>query len=340
MKKCLSLPFIARLILGCIFIYAGLHKFVNPEPFEEALHTYKWLSDQMISLIALIFPWAQVILGGLLVSGYFLRYVASFASILLIMSIIMSVLSSSKGDCQACGFLSEMTSYKGGNPFILLTINYLLLALSGMIVLSGLFFPKKTRFSFSRQVVLPLSIFCIIFLFLTLFTFIGRRSYEGKYVSAASQERNQILDELRQPENLSLIGADIKTISNSNIEFPTNPDIRIYVMLTLQSLDCGSCAVEAAFLEYLNTKFWGRIYFFAVVRRIGRTAIDNFRREYSLRYAFIEHPALLGSSVFAKYKSLVTIISPDRRILRIDPIGFNVKKFQDEYETVLLGYLK
>jgi uncharacterized membrane protein YphA (DoxX/SURF4 family)/thiol-disulfide isomerase/thioredoxin len=338
MKKYFSLPFISRLILGSIFIYAGLYKIINPYSFEKTLYAYNFLSNSFTGFIALIFPWAQLILGALLVSGYLARYVASTISILLLIFIIMNILSVSKGNCQGCGFLSELVFYKRGNHFILLTINYLLLALSGTIILNKLFSPNKDRFSFSRQVVLPLSIFVGVFLTLNLFIFIGRRSYEGKYISAASKERNQIIKELNQPENLSLIGTDIRTISN--IEFPINPDIRIIVILTLQSLDCGSCAAEAAYLEYLNAKYGRRIFFCAVVRKIGQTAIDNFKSEYSITYPFIEDPTMLRSKIFSKYKSLLVIVSQDSKILRIDPINFNVKKFQDEYENILLSYLK
>jgi uncharacterized membrane protein YphA (DoxX/SURF4 family)/thiol-disulfide isomerase/thioredoxin len=338
MKKIIGSHFISRLIVGSIFIYAGLYKIINPASFEKTLNTYDFFSNSFIGFIVLIFPWAQLILGALLVSGYLSRYIASIISILLLIFIIMNTLSVSKGNCQACGFLSELVFYKRGNPFILLTINYLLLALSGTIVMSKLFSPNKARFSFCRQVVFPLSIFVGVFLTLTLFTFIGRRSYEGKYISTASEERNQIIKELSQPKNLSLIGTDIKTISN--IEFPINPDIRIIVMLTLQSLGCGSCAAEAAYLEYLNAKYGRQICFCAVVRKIGKTAIDNFRSEYSIKYPFIEDPTMLDSKIFSSHKSLIVIVSLDSKILRIDPIDFNVKKFQDEYENVLLSYLK
>jgi len=200
-------------------------------------------------------------------------------------------------------------------------------------------FPRRDtseeRYSFSRKVVFPLSIYIVVFLILTLFTFIGRRSYEGKYISAVTEERNQIVKELM---DLSLIGTDIKTISN--IEFPINPDIEIIMMLTLQSLDCRSCAAEAAYLEYLNDKYGRKIFICAVVRKIGKKAIDNIRSEYSITYPFVEDPVMLGYKIFSRYKSLIIIVSKDRKIMRMDPIDFNVKKIQDEYESVLLSYLK
>jgi len=338
MKKYYGSPFISRLILGSIFIYAGLYKIINPELFEKTLNTYNFFSNSFIGFIVLIFPWTQLILGALLISGYLARYVASVISILLLIFIIMNVLSASKGNCQACGFLSESLFYKGGNPFILITINYLLLALSGTIIMSKVFPLNKTRFSFYRQIVFPLSIFFVVFLILILFTSIGRRSYEGKYISVASEERNQIIQELSYPENISLIGTDVKSISN--IEFPINPDVRIILMLTLQSLDCGTCVDEAVYLEYLNAKYGRKICFCAVVWKIGKTAIDNFKSKFSITYPFIEDPAMLGFKIFSRYNSLKIIVSPDNKILRIDPVTFNIKKLRDEYENVLLSYLR
>ena len=187
---------------------------INPASFEKALNTYDFFSNSFASFIALVFPWMQLVLGALLISGYLARYVASIISILLLIFIIINTLGVSEGNCQACGFLSELVFYKRGNPFILLTTNYLLLALSGTIAMNKLFYPDKSRFSFCRQVVFPLSIFVGVFLTFALFTFIGRRSYEGKYISAASEERKQIIKELSQPKSLSLIGTYIKTISN------------------------------------------------------------------------------------------------------------------------------
>jgi uncharacterized membrane protein YphA (DoxX/SURF4 family) len=338
MKKFFSSPFILRIIVGSIFIYAGFNKIVNPKLFEETLSTYGFFSDSFIHFIGLIFPWVQIILGALLISGYLVRSVASVMSILLSTFIVMTILSASKGSCQACGFLSESTFYKGGNPFILITINYLLLVLSIMIIMTKIFPFSKIPFSSFKQVILAMSILIVVFLIVILFTSVGIRSYEGKYISIALEERNKIIHELSYPENIALIGTDVKDISN--IQFPINLDIRIIVVLTLHALDCGNCMDEAAYLEYLNAKYGRSIYFCAVVWKIGKTAIDNYKSKFSITYPFIEDPALLDYKIFSRYKSLIIIVSPENKILRIDPMSFNIKKVRDEYENVLLSYLE
>ncbi|OQY09303.1 MAG: hypothetical protein B6I30_10025 [Desulfobacteraceae bacterium 4572_187] len=70
MKKFFSSPFILRLIVGSIFIYAGFHKIINPKLFEQTLSAYNLFSDSFVHFIVLIFPWLQLILGTLLISGY------------------------------------------------------------------------------------------------------------------------------------------------------------------------------------------------------------------------------------------------------------------------------
>jgi len=338
MKKFFSLPFIIRLIVGCIFIYAGFYKIINPKLFEQTLSAYNFFSDSFVHFIVLIFPWLQLILGALLISGYLAKYVASFISILLLTFIIMTILNASKGSCPSCGFLSESVFYKGGNPFILITINYLLLVLSSIIIMTKIFPSSKISFSSFKQIILVPSIIIFVFLVVILFTSIGMRSYEDKYISMVLEERNNIIQELRYPENITLIGTDIKDISN--IEFPIDPDNRIIVMLTLHSLDCGTCVDEAVYLEHLNAKFGENICFCAVVWKIGKTAMDNFKSKFSITYPFIEDPAMLNFKTFSRYKSLKIIISPENEILRIDPVTFNIKKLKDEYENVLLSYLK
>lgn len=337
-EKIFSSPFMPRLIVGSIFVYAGIYKIINPKLFEETLSTYDFFSNSFIHFIVLIFPWAQLILGALLISGYLAKYVASVMSILLLTFIIMTILNASKGSCSACGFLSESIFYKGGNPFILITINYLLLALSIMIIMTKIFPFSKIPFSSFKQIILAPSILIFVFLIVILFTSIGISSYEDKYISILVEERNKIIQELRYPENITLIGTDVKDISN--IEFPIDPDDRIIVMLTLHSLDCNTCVDEAVYLEYLNAKYGKNICFCAVVLKIGKTAMDNFKSKFSITYPFIEDPPMLNFKTFSRYKSLKIIVSPENEILRIDPVTFNIKKLQDEYENVLLSYLK
>ncbi len=337
-KKCFSLSFISRLVVGSIFIYSALHTIIYPDSFEKKLLFYNILPNSFKSLIFSTFPWALLILGALLISGYLSRYVSSIISIILIIFIVLNLLNVSKVNCQNCGFLSELAFFKHANPFILLTINYLLLALSVYLAFAKLFYPNKVQHSLFKQVILPLSIFIVVFLILCLFAFMGRHSYESKYISVLLEKRDQIIKELSKPENSSLIGSDIKSIY-SNIDFPKHPEIKIVVLLTLHSLECGSCADEAVYLNYLNDKYGKEAFFIAVVPKIGKTAINYFKDEYGISYPILEDISLLNYNIFSR-NSLILTISPVGKILRIDPISFNIKKVRDDYEKILLSYME
>jgi len=71
-----------RLVVGGVFIYAGITKIANPQAFADSVATFKVLPDGLINLLALALPPFEILVGAMLVIGYELR-VASFASIFL-----------------------------------------------------------------------------------------------------------------------------------------------------------------------------------------------------------------------------------------------------------------
>jgi len=68
-----SIAFVARMILGCIFVYASLDKLRHPDIFAEALYNYQLLPDAAINLVAIWLPWLELVSGGLLVLGLWVR---------------------------------------------------------------------------------------------------------------------------------------------------------------------------------------------------------------------------------------------------------------------------
>jgi len=157
-------------------------------------------------------------------------------------------------------------------------------------------------------------------------------------LSIIANDRNQFINELEKADYKHIIGSDITNISD--IVFPRNPKAKIIVMITLSSLNCGTCVDEAVYLEYLNRKYGENICFCAVVGKFGNTAIDDFKKRFSITYPFIQDSSILNSTFFVKYKALKVIISDKNEILRIDTLTFNVKKLQNEYENNLLKYSK
>jgi uncharacterized membrane protein YphA (DoxX/SURF4 family) len=64
---------VGRLILGFIFVYASLDKLRHPDIFAEALYNYQLLPDVAINLVAIWLPWLELVSGGLLILGIWVR---------------------------------------------------------------------------------------------------------------------------------------------------------------------------------------------------------------------------------------------------------------------------
>lgn len=63
--------FIARILIGFIFVYAGFSKLTEPiENFRGAITEYDVFPYAWVPLIALVVPWIELILGAFLLVGY------------------------------------------------------------------------------------------------------------------------------------------------------------------------------------------------------------------------------------------------------------------------------
>jgi uncharacterized membrane protein YphA (DoxX/SURF4 family) len=102
MKRALLL--IGRLILAGIFLYAGYAKLREPWPnFAGSLFTFKLLPDEALEPLAKTIPWCEVALGIALLSGIWLRWFATIASIVLIVFLSVLVRSYAIGLAVDCG---------------------------------------------------------------------------------------------------------------------------------------------------------------------------------------------------------------------------------------------
>ncbi|UFS72778.1 DoxX family membrane protein [Geomonas sp. RF6] len=64
------LPLVVRVILGGVFIYAGVLKIADPVAFAGNVAAYKLVPYFWSYLTAAILPWVEVISGALLVCGF------------------------------------------------------------------------------------------------------------------------------------------------------------------------------------------------------------------------------------------------------------------------------
>jgi len=63
-------PFLLRLILGGIFIYAAAGKILYPAEFSAAIANYQLVPVKVLNLIAISLPWVEIIAGLLLLNGF------------------------------------------------------------------------------------------------------------------------------------------------------------------------------------------------------------------------------------------------------------------------------
>ena len=106
MKKNNMFFMILRIILGVLFIFAGATKVGNPAAFADDINNYRMLPYILVSLMAVVLPWIEIIAGLLLVFGKFLHG-ASFTLIVLNIVFIIAISSAlARGLDIDCGCFS------------------------------------------------------------------------------------------------------------------------------------------------------------------------------------------------------------------------------------------
>ena len=98
---------ILRLVLGGLFIYAaatkGLYPFQEPFLFAMAVSSYRLLPEWAVIGVSRTLPWLEIVLGVLLVVGWRLRWLATFAAVLLGVFITAMGVTYARGIEADCG---------------------------------------------------------------------------------------------------------------------------------------------------------------------------------------------------------------------------------------------
>jgi uncharacterized membrane protein YphA (DoxX/SURF4 family) len=117
-----------RLIVGGVFIWAGVLKVVDPLGFAQSIMNYQVFPRTLAFIIALVLPWVEVISGGLLIVGFFKRSSALLVSFMLIGFIGLVALALARGIDTSCGCFGSL-SRSADVGLILTDIGLLYLAL-------------------------------------------------------------------------------------------------------------------------------------------------------------------------------------------------------------------
>jgi uncharacterized membrane protein YphA (DoxX/SURF4 family) len=124
-----------RIILGFVFIYAGVEKTVEPEMFANSISNYKLIPELLVNFIAITLPWIELVTGILLVFGVWVKENSMIICTLLLMFIIMIVISLIRGLNIECGCFGTVGGTRIGLSKII--ENILLLAIGGHLTKYG-----------------------------------------------------------------------------------------------------------------------------------------------------------------------------------------------------------
>lgn len=94
---------IARLVLGGVFLVAGLLKVTTPEAMAKSTQAYQLLPHDLAAYVGYALPTIEIILGLLLVLGLFTRVAAVLTSLLLVAFIVGIAQARARGLTIDCG---------------------------------------------------------------------------------------------------------------------------------------------------------------------------------------------------------------------------------------------
>ncbi len=125
------LLFLFRIILGFVFIYAGILKISDPAGFSEVINNYKLLPLLFVNFFAITLPWIEVVAGLFLLFGISVKENSFIISIMLVVFIFAIVISLGRGLNIECGCFGTSLGTKVGiiklvENFVLLTFSLLL----------------------------------------------------------------------------------------------------------------------------------------------------------------------------------------------------------------------
>jgi hypothetical protein len=110
-----AVQFVARLILGGVFIYASIDKILHPGDFAKAVANYKVLtSPVLINLVGVILPWCELLAGVLIILRVWARGAWTVLTGLTAVFIVLIAVTMARGIDVNCGCFSTTGASKVG----------------------------------------------------------------------------------------------------------------------------------------------------------------------------------------------------------------------------------
>jgi putative oxidoreductase len=103
-----------QVVVGGLFVYAGVLKIADPLGFAQDIENYRLVPRAIAFLTALVLPWVETLAGAALVVGLFKRTSAGLISVMLGMFIGLVAVTMARGldvDCGCFGALSRKAGW-------------------------------------------------------------------------------------------------------------------------------------------------------------------------------------------------------------------------------------
>ena len=93
----------ARWYLGVLFVGACLHKIVEPASFALDIATYDILPLVAVNLVAIVLPWIELFVGGMLIAGWRVRASSLIVAAMMLVFLAALCIALARGLDMSCG---------------------------------------------------------------------------------------------------------------------------------------------------------------------------------------------------------------------------------------------
>jgi len=134
-----------RILLGLIFLFAGIAKISDPVRFIFTLRQFNLFSEAVIPFMALYLPWLEFILGLFLILGLLYRasaFLLACLNTMFAIAILTVVVRGMEIDCGCFGMLADILKIPDSADIKAIIRNVIFIGISIYI-----FIVKKTLFS-------------------------------------------------------------------------------------------------------------------------------------------------------------------------------------------------
>lgn len=132
MRKLIDNPIlilVIRTFIGILFIFYGVAKIADPSQFANEIGNYGMTPDFLTHIMALILPWAEMIVGVLLLFGIYQNENGLLATLMLVMFTFGVVFAFASGLDINCGCSGGNAQQKVGWMKIIENLGLILLSI-------------------------------------------------------------------------------------------------------------------------------------------------------------------------------------------------------------------